>query len=688
MKKKWIGIVTASLILTAFNPITTLAEEVSQVAQEKTLAESIEEKATLLNSILKGTSMQYAMMSDGEIVLSGQIGSYSRTENKELTSDTMYGIGSISKMYTTASIMKLVEEGKIDLDTPVVNYIPEFKMADERYKEITVRMLLNHSSGLMGSSFQNAFLLDDNDTYAKDNLLKTLETQRLKADPGAYSVYCNDGFTLAEILVERVSGVDFTQFIHTYFTEPLGLSNTKTPMDEFDQSQLAKLYIDYYNGELPAETVNVIGTGGIYSTAEELCKFAQIFSHNGEHSLSQDSLTAMESNEARKGLWVSEGDNTVEYGLGWDNMNLYPFNEYGIKALVKGGDTQLSHGTLIVLPEYNMAAAVVSSGGASTYNQMLASNMLLQELESKGIIDEIKPAKTFQEPVPAQVPNELLDHSGIYMSMAGNYKVSITAEGQLVLKSLSVESPEQTFIYTEEGYFVSPDGSTQVQIVEESNGRAYLWVRSYGYINGIGELVLSEYQLQKAEANEIPEEISKVWEERVSKEYLILNEKYSSQNYFVLPKGGLDTLEELPGYISIYKILDENHAISDIQIPGMYGRDLTDLTFFEEEGIEYLKQGAYIAVEEETIPNLTTSKKAVCTIQDTGYARWYKVPQGLQGKTLEVDIPENGAVMVYGVHDQLIENTHLSQKSEVTLTGAAYIAFVGDAGVRFSYTVK
>lgn len=62
-------------------------------------------------------------------------------------------------MYATAAVMKLVDEGKVDLDAPVVRYVPDFKMKDGRYKRITPRMLLNHSSGLQGSTLGNAFYL-------------------------------------------------------------------------------------------------------------------------------------------------------------------------------------------------------------------------------------------------------------------------------------------------------------------------------------------------------------------------------------------------------------------------------------------------------------------------------------------------------------------------------------------------
>lgn len=89
-----------------------------------------------------------------------------------------------------------------------------------------------------------------------------LSEQNLKADPGEYSVYSNDSFTLAQILVERVSGMDFTQYIKENITGSLGLKNTKTPRDEFDRNKIAKAY-DKYTGKVePVESFMEIGMGG------------------------------------------------------------------------------------------------------------------------------------------------------------------------------------------------------------------------------------------------------------------------------------------------------------------------------------------------------------------------------------------------------------------------------------------
>ncbi|MGV2643528.1 serine hydrolase, partial [Clostridium perfringens] len=186
------------LAVTLVLPAGVMAADNSQVAAGGGLQKTAAEKAKLLTETYGTTSVQYALIDNGVITVSGQAGVNDIEGKKPLTKDTMYGIGSTSKVFTAAAVMKLVDEGKINLDTPLVQYIPEFTMKDERYKKITPRMLLNHSSGLQGSSLNNAFLFEDNDPHAHDTLLKQLSTQNLKADPGAFSVYCNDGFTLAE----------------------------------------------------------------------------------------------------------------------------------------------------------------------------------------------------------------------------------------------------------------------------------------------------------------------------------------------------------------------------------------------------------------------------------------------------------------------------------------------------------
>lgn len=228
-------------------PAAALASEVAELTVEENARIAAESAMTYGAA----TSIQYALWDNGEIVLSGNGGVYSKTEDRVLTDDILYGVGSVSKIYTTVAVMQLAEKHKLFLDAPVTRYLPDFKMADPRYRQITVRMLLSHSSGLMGSSFKNAMLFGDADPAATDELLERLAAQRLKADPGAYSVYCNDGFTLAELVVEAVSGQDFMEYVRANILRPAGLESTFAPGDDFDTARLAKTYFGADTRALP-----------------------------------------------------------------------------------------------------------------------------------------------------------------------------------------------------------------------------------------------------------------------------------------------------------------------------------------------------------------------------------------------------------------------------------------------------
>ncbi|WNS44229.1 serine hydrolase domain-containing protein [Paenibacillus sp. MMS20-IR301] len=644
---------------------------------------------TLLTKPYGTNSVQYALIDHGNITISGEAGKNDEHGVKPLTKDTMYGIGSISKMFTTVAVMQLVEQGKINLDTPIVQYITEFTMKDERFRQITPRMLLNHSSGLNGSSLMNAKLFKDNDTYAHDTLLKQLAGQTLKADPGAYSVYCNDGFTLAEILVEQVSGMDFTSYIHRYITEPLGMNGTKTPLDSPDTVKMAGLYYPTYTGQLPTEAVNVIGTGGIYSTAEDLARFSQIFTGEAEEVLSGKSAEAMAQAEYKTPLWPDDADNSIDFGLGWDGVNLYPFSEYGMKALTKGGDTPLYHASLVVLPEQEMAAAVISSGGASTYDQLLATEILLQALKEKGVIAEFKPEKSYGAPVKADMPESLLQYSGIYGATGTTMNIDIAEDGGMsITPEHSSENPVQFYQYSADGMFHSPDGNTLISFVTEDNGRTYEWIRQYAVAPGLGQLAVSMYNAEKLQPQNLPAQTMEAWMQRDGKKYYPVNEKFTSLIYLLLPPTQLNLSEQLPGYVLDKRITGPDSAVSELQIPGNSGRDLASLTFFTQDGVEYLKTGGFTLVNEDAMKPIHIAKKSTVTIQQDGYARWYTISDKDWGKTIKVSMSPNASFAIYNLEGTCIYFSVIGDKDQVKLPAGGSIVFAGDTGTKFEISVQ
>lgn len=686
MKKRLSWMLALALTLTPLLPTAAMASSDSSIAvASQDLKTIAAEKAALLTESYGTNSVQYALIDNGKITVSGQKGINDMAGQQPLTKDTMYGIGSISKVFTSAAVMKLVEQGKINLDTPVVQYIPDFTMKDERYKKITPRMLLNHSSGLQGSSLGNSFLFEDNDSYAHDTLLQQLSTQNLKADPGAFSVYCNDGFTLAEILVERVSGLDFTLFIHQYFTEPLALKHTKTSQDAIDSKQMAGLYYPTYQGQLPNETVNVIGAGGIYSTAEDLVRFSQIFTGQAEGILSDASVKAMEQEEYKKGLWPKDADNSLDFGLGWDSVHLYPFKDYGMKGLVKGGDTILYHASLVVLPEQKMAAAVLSSGGSGSTNQLLANELLLQALKEKGTIKDFKPAKSFGKPVKTDLPDSMMNHAGYYLASGQQIQVKLSKDGEMnVTVPLVPEYPAEKYVYTSDGTFVNEDGTAKISFVTEKNGRTYLWVRQYATIPGLGQMALSHYTAEKLTDHTLSKETADAWAKREGKTYYPVNEKFSSVMYFLMkPTLEIKRDAALPGYLADKKITDPDTAALHVQIPAMGGRDLSEFRFYKKDGAEYLEASGGLYVSEEKVKPLYKGKQSKVTVQADGYAKWFTVPAAAAGKTMTVDLPAKGAFAVYDELGTCVNYTVISGSNQVKLPKNGTIVFAGEAGASF-----
>ena len=631
-------------------------------------------------------SVQYAVWQDGEITISGHAGVYSKSENRALLDTDLYGIGSVSKIYVTAAVMQLVDQGKIDLDAPVTKYLPDFKMADERYKDITVRMLLNHSSGLM-SAAHNMILFADGDRSATEDLLETLSTQRLAADPGAYSVYCNTGFTLAELVVEAVSGKPFPEYLHEAILAPNGLENTFTPQDEFDTSRLVKTYLGEDPRAMPQDCLGTVGTGGIYASAADLASFGGLLCSDG--LLTSASLDAMAAPEYSSGIWPDDADDILSFGLGWDSVSLAPFGYNDIQALAKGGDTQYYHAGLVIIPEHNMAAAVLTSGGVSTYNEMAAARMLIDALAEQGVaVDETVPSLP-QAARSEAMPAEVMDYSGYYASTLQQFKVDISADGVLTLQSLTVpSSPAQTFYYFDDGSFRDETGAAaMVKPVVEENGEIYLWQKAYAFLPGLTVLPTSNYVAQKVEPAQLAEDVQAAWDKWNTTSVLPLNEKYTSQVWLSLGTASAAELPEyIPGYVGAQKIVDSWHSQFAVQVPGNAGRDGSDITITEQDGHIWMDAQGLLYADASIAQPIYCGAGAYSTIQPDGYARWYTVDSAA-GLTIQVKIEGSGGFYVYDGAGALTASSVVWGDSTVTLPEGGSIAFAGDAGTRFHISV-
>ncbi|MBM6870216.1 beta-lactamase family protein [Pseudoflavonifractor phocaeensis] len=660
------------LTLSAFSPAALAAGD--------TRAESAQAAITQAMTYGGATSIQYALWEDGEITMTGHAGTFSRTENRALTDDTLYGIGSVSKIYTTAALLSLAEEGKVELDAPVTRYLTDFTMADPRYTDITVEMLLDHSSGLMGDSTRSAFLFGDADPAATDTLLERLSTQRLKANPGAYSVYCNDGFTLAELVVEAVTGQTFTDYVRTALLTPAGLDDTFTSADAFDTDRLARIYLDGDTRALPVDTLNIIGAGGFYATASDLAAFGGSLCAPG--LLDQDSLDAMAVDHAVEGLWPADSeDDLLAFGLGWDSVHMFPFNQNGITALVKGGDSLYYHAGLIVLPEYDMAVAVLSSGGLSTYNQLAGAQILMDALAEDGIT--VTADTALPDAQPAALPASELEKAGTYAGLGSVMTVAFAGNEMVLTPAAILGGEAQRLTYYSDGSYRDASNSVMVKLVEETDGQTYFYQKGYSTLPGLPPVCQAQYVLQKMEENPLSQADAQVWAGRSSMLYLPLNEKYTSELYANATSlfSSVPVLAECPGYATLYRITDANHAVQYLTIPGNGSRNGADLTFTTQNGVEYLEMNGYLCMALTGVSSIYTGAGAACSIQTDGYARWFQVGSAA-GQTLALTVTGKGGCYVYNADGSLAASTYLFGDTSVTLPENGWIVFAGEVGAR------
>ncbi|MFG2075583.1 serine hydrolase domain-containing protein [Nonomuraea maritima] len=236
---------------------------------------------------------------DGEIVHAAGYGHDS--DGKPVTADTPMRVASVSKSFTAMAVMTLVERGKIDLDQPVAKQLPGFTMADPRATRITVRQLLNQTSGL---SDRTVDIPATEDASSLADLTARLAGSRLAADPGTHWEYCNVNYDLAARLVEVASGRSFEEYLRDKVFGPLGMTSSSVTADNVADGYNSLFGAWLPRPELPA-FLDGNGAGGVVTTAADMGRWL-IAQSGGSTLVQRDSLETMHrTTELRP------------YGMGW-----------------------------------------------------------------------------------------------------------------------------------------------------------------------------------------------------------------------------------------------------------------------------------------------------------------------------------------------------------------------------------
>lgn len=625
------------------------------------------------------------------------------------TSDSdeyIYCVASISKVYVTAAVMQLVDEGKVNLDSPVTEYLTDFKMKDVRYKDITVRMLMNHTSGIMGTTNYAENLYEDGNMNRHDKLLEYLTEQRLKADPGEYAAYCNDGFELLMQIVERVSGMPYTEYIEKNLAAPTGGTTTGTFVNMYNDSRLVPCYDTSYL-RYDHITCTGMGDGGVYSTASDVANFGASFFKGDNTLLSEKSKNDMST------IWGGDEYSDVN-GLGWDEVGLSKYDAAGVQVLGKGGDTGSNHGWLMVAPDEDVSISVLSNGGNSVLDSLVAQAIMEAVLEEKGInVSDVE--KTHYE-VVSEIPAEYDEYAGCYILFDENSMgetigvISFPDHKYMHVESIGpFKTKRNDYMLTTDGKFVelsyeiedddiseakTASNPKVLSFVKQDDGNIYIGAEAENYFPDLGIYENSSYIGEKMADSDVNSDILEKWTKYSGKEYLLSNEIYSSIEY----ANGADVMaipsEVMPGYVYAYSrkgvrvlaIKDAETAVSFQTIPSSSSRDQIDLTYEEDKaGGRLFTSDGHEYISAESIPTFDNSITEVEL--KTGEAFWYSISDSMANKTVSVtEKPENSSIFVYNKYGEVVYNSHVKDaKDELPLPRGGRVVILGEDGGKVTF---
>lgn len=307
-------------------------------------------------------SAEVAIVKDGEVV---HIGAYGESHGEETTTDTPMATGSVGKHMTSFALLQLVEDGSVALNDPVVQHLPEFKLADDRYTDITIRQLLSHTSGMPSP------MVIEPASDLKEGV-ERLKDWELQGDPGEQYSYSNMNYHVAARLIEIVSEVPFAAYLEENLFQPLGMDDTRSvDSSRANDPGLQRGHVTAYGTTVPLRETDQLlaGAGGIVTTAEDQARWLAMLTNDGTAPGGEQLLTPELLKEAQSPQPGADGE-----GLGW-----HPSSE-GVDPPRVGhsGSTSRYSAQLDTLPNSGYGVAVMLDSFTPTveHNYSLSSGII------------------------------------------------------------------------------------------------------------------------------------------------------------------------------------------------------------------------------------------------------------------------------------------------------------------------
>ncbi|WP_047045701.1 serine hydrolase domain-containing protein [Vibrio mexicanus] len=276
-----------------------------------------------------------------DVIFSGSAGS-----DPLWNPDTTTLIASLSKPITATAVIILEQQGKIDISQPITTYIPDLKLADGRENDLTIRRLMSHTSGLSSQNFRYQYQPND----SLESLIDLMAQASLYAEPDENWYYSNLGYDLLGLLVERVSGQSFAQFLKDSLFTPLGMDSSGTPqhlpIETTGHISLMRVSIPVRSHPAEAD----IPSGYLLSSADDYNRFLRFqrdgLGNDGQAILSMSALKLMHD----------AASIPQAYSYGWSHDTYF-----GMKGIGHDGDVDGYLAKAVYIPEADLSVVILSN---------------------------------------------------------------------------------------------------------------------------------------------------------------------------------------------------------------------------------------------------------------------------------------------------------------------------------------
>ncbi|WP_129779567.1 serine hydrolase domain-containing protein [Peristeroidobacter soli] len=277
------------------------------------------------------------IVKDGEVLLQKGYG-YDDVEKRRSVDPqrTLFRVGSVSKLFTATAVMQLVEQGKIDLDAPIDQYV-DFEIPAAFGKPVTMRNLITHTGGF-DESVRELMHSDPKRFGTLESLVKIPGRTRL-FPPGEVPSYCNYCLALAGYVIERVSGETFDDYLDRHVFAPLGMEHStfRQPLPEKSQADMSKGYERASAPPLYFELVGPAPAGSLSATGADMARFMNAHLHDAAGLLKPETARLMHTS-------VFQATPPVN-GMA---LGFFEANRNGRRIIEHGGDTQVFHSQMIL----------------------------------------------------------------------------------------------------------------------------------------------------------------------------------------------------------------------------------------------------------------------------------------------------------------------------------------------------